>query len=73
MYDKNILSPYQRLLASPDLNAKVKWELAGRYRSYNPVELQREVHKALDALISLNRGKELEAPRSIAVAALQAV
>ena len=72
VYDKNILSPYQRLLASPDVNAKAKAELARRYASYNPVDLQREVHKVVDALISLNKGKDLEAPRSLA-AALQAV
>ena len=73
VYDKNILSPYQRLLASPDLNDKAKGELARRYKSYNPVALQREVHKAVDALTALSVGKELDGVQSLAVAALRAI
>ncbi|MDR3276234.1 MAG: transposase, partial [Treponema sp.] len=39
VYDKP-MSPYQRLMASPDLSGMVKAELTRRYQSYNPVFLQ---------------------------------
>jgi hypothetical protein len=73
VYDKNILSPYQRLLASPDLSDEYKQELTRRYKLLNPVVLQREVHKAVDALMSLNRAEELEGVESLAASALQAI
>jgi hypothetical protein len=72
LYDKKILSPYQRLLASPDLSDKCKQELAKRYKPLNPVKLQQEVHEAVDALMSLNRTKDLEGVESLATSALQA-
>ena len=71
VYDKNVLSPYQRLLASPDLDDKFKTELTKRYKRYNPVKLQQEVHNAVDALMALNRTRELEGVKSLAAAALQ--
>jgi hypothetical protein len=55
VYDKKVISPYQRLLASPDLCDEAKAELTGRFALYDPVKLQREVHDAVDALVSLNR------------------
>jgi hypothetical protein len=72
VYDKNVLSPYQRLLACPDLADEVKVELAKRYRRLNPVALQREVHDAVDTLISLNKALKLEGVESLAISALQA-
>ena len=66
--EPNILIPYQRLLASPELNAKVKREFTGRYTSYNPLDLQMDVHKVVDILISLNIGKELEVLQPLAAA-----
>jgi hypothetical protein len=72
VYDKNVLSPYQRLLASPNLSDEAKGELTRRYGLYNPVELQREVHHAVDALMSLNKAEELESVESLAISALQA-
>jgi hypothetical protein len=71
VYDKNIQSPYQRLLASADLSDEVKLELTRRYSQYNPVRLQQEVHDAVDALMSHNRTMELEGVVSLAVSALQ--
>jgi hypothetical protein len=73
VYDKNVLSPYQRLLSSPNLSDGAKGELTRRYGLYNPVELQREVHHAVDALMSLNKAEELESVESLAVSALQAI
>ena len=73
VYDKKVLSPYQRLLASPDLSAEIKTELTKRYGQYNPVKLQQEVHKAVDALMFLVRARKLEETESLANSALQAI
>ena len=73
VYDKNILSPYQRLLASPDLSDEVKAELTRRYKRYNPVRLQQEVHYAVDALMALNKGRNLDGVESLVNSALQAI
>jgi hypothetical protein len=74
VYDKNALSPYQRLLASPDLSDEVKMKLAKQYKLYNPVRLQQEVHNAVDALMSLTRNaRNLEGVESLAASALQAI
>jgi len=72
VYDKNVLSPYQRLLISPDLSDEVKAELIRRYKQYNPVRLQQEVHMAVDALIALNGARELEGVESFVASALHA-
>ena len=72
VYDKNILSPYQRLLASEDLDDKVKAGLAKRCKQYNPVLLQQEVHKAVDALMDLNKIRDLGLAESLATSATQA-
>jgi hypothetical protein len=48
------MSPYQRLMAYPKLPDDVRAELARRYRSYNPVVLQREVNAAIKALIVIH-------------------
>jgi len=65
VYDKKILSPYQRLLASPDLSEECKRDLTRRYELLNPVRLQQQVHEAVDALMSLNRAKNLEGVESL--------
>ena len=70
MYDKNVLSPYQRLVASEDLPDEFKEELVKRYKRYNPVVLQQEVHKAVDVLMSLNRIKELEGMEALAASSM---
>jgi hypothetical protein len=70
VYDKP-RSPYQRLLASPDLADEAKAELKRRYESYNPVLLQKEVHRAVDALMDINRRKTLMRQQSLATAALE--
>jgi hypothetical protein len=70
VYDKP-KSPYRRLMASPDLSAEVKAELRRRYQSYNPVLLQQEVHRAVDALMEQNDHKVLIRQQSLAAAALE--
>ena len=60
VYDKKIISPYQRLLASDDISDEAKAELTRRFELYNPVKLQQEVHNSVAALMSLNRTRELE-------------
>jgi hypothetical protein len=62
-------SPYQRLLASPDLSDEAKAELKRRYESYNPVLLQQEVHQAVSALMEQNRRKALMRQQSLTAAA----
>ena len=64
-------SPYQRLMGSPDLSAEVKAELTRRCQRYNPVLLQQEVHRAVDALMELNRQKALMRHQPLADAALE--
>ena len=71
VYDKNVLSPYQRLLASKDLSDEVKLELTRRYKSYDPVMLQQEVHDAVDALMELNRTGKIEDVESLIISALR--
>jgi hypothetical protein len=70
VYDKPA-SPCQRLLASPDLPDPAKAELTRRYQRYNPVVLQQEVHRAVQALMELNRRKALTRHQSLADAALE--
>jgi hypothetical protein len=70
VYDRP-MSPYQRLMASPDLPAEVKAELTRRCQTYNPVLLQQEVHHAVDTLMELNRQKALMRQQSLADAALE--
>jgi hypothetical protein len=72
VYDTNIISPYQRLLASPDLADNVKAELTKRFGQYNPVTLQQEVHDAVEALVKLRKRQQLERAESLAISTLQA-
>jgi hypothetical protein len=73
VYDKKVLSPYQRLMLSPDLSSGSIKELAKRYKLLNPVRLQQEVHDAVDVLVSLNKTRNLEGVESLAASALHAV
>jgi len=73
VYDKNIISPYQRLLQSPDLPDECKTELTRRYEKYNPIKLQQEVHDAVAILMEINSTKNSEGVKSLAASALQAI
>ena len=57
--DKNILTPCRRLTLSADLSDEIKAELARRMGLHDPVGLQREVHDAVAALMSLNGKRNL--------------
>jgi hypothetical protein len=70
VYDKNVLTPYQRLLASPDLSEDVKKELSRRFAMYDPVCIQQKVHDAVDALLVLNRSLNLKEVESLSVSSL---
>jgi hypothetical protein len=72
VYDKKTLSPYQRLMVSPDLSDGCKKELTKRYKLLNPVKLQQEVHEAVDALMSLNKAKNLDGLETLTASALHA-
>jgi hypothetical protein len=61
VYEKIPKSPYQRLLESPDLSAEVKTELKERFTRYNPVLLQKQVYRALNALMTVYERKSLPA------------
>jgi hypothetical protein len=65
------MSPYQRLLASPDVGDEAKAELRRRYQTYNPVLLQQEVHRAVQALMDLSQEKDLMRRQSLVTAALE--
>nr|AGS54369.1 hypothetical protein [uncultured bacterium contig00015] len=73
MYDKNVISPYQRLLSSPDLPGEVKAELVNQFALYDPVSLQQEVHDAVDALLLLNKTLNLERVKPLSVSSLHAI
>jgi hypothetical protein len=62
--EKTPMTPYQRLLESPDVLAKGKTELRRRAALNNPVELQRLLNKAVDYLLLLNRQKADTPPAS---------
>ncbi|GHU80843.1 hypothetical protein FACS189468_1760 [Spirochaetia bacterium] len=65
------MSPYQQLMLSADLPDTVKTDLTRRYQRYNPVILQQEVRRAVEALAELNRHKALIRQQSLAAAALE--
>ena len=73
VYDTNIISPYQRLMVSHNISDDVKAVLAAHYALHNPVVLQREVHNAVDALMSLTRNQKHVKAEALALAALHAV
>jgi hypothetical protein len=72
VYDKKIISPYQRLLASNDLAGKYKEKLAEQFSFLDPVKLQQEVNIAVDELLALNKNKNLEEFDALSTLALQA-
>ena len=73
VYDKKALTPYQRLLASPDLSEEAKRVLIRKHGQYNPVTLQQQVHDAVATLMSLTKPKELEGVESLAATALREI
>ncbi len=58
---------------SDDISADVKTDLTRRFDMYDPVKLQGEVHRAVDASVSMNRATNLERGKALAASALQAI
>lgn len=50
-------TPYQRALASPDVDASAKRALTATYRELNPAELKRRIGACQDRLLAFNRSK----------------
>jgi hypothetical protein len=61
VYEKLPKSPCQRLLESPDLSDEVKAELKQRFSRYNPDLFQKQVHQAVNALMTVYERKSLRA------------
>jgi hypothetical protein len=59
VYEKIPRSPCQRLLESPDLPGEVKARLTRRFKRYNLVLLQKQVHRADNALMTVYERKSL--------------
>ena len=60
-------TPYQRVLASPDVEETARETLTATYMSLNPVELKRQIGKCQDRLITIaqtkpERRKEMSSP-----------
>ena len=53
-------TPYRRVLASPDIEDKVKVKLRKEYDMLNPAELKRKITKLQNRLIKLNSLKQRE-------------
>jgi len=50
--------PYRRVLASPDIEDKVKVKLRKEYDMLNPAELKRKITKLQNRLLKLNALKQ---------------
>jgi len=72
VYDKQVLSPYRRLLACPGVSDELKARLVKRSGLYSPAALQQEVRDAVDVLASLKCGSDLEEPFTLAALVLHA-
>jgi len=57
VYEKQPRTPYDRLMASPDVSPECKAELERRRAEQNPVELNRRLNEAVQRLLKINREK----------------
>lgn len=73
VYDKNAVSPYQRLMASSDIPKEVKAELKRRFEQLDPVLLQQKVNEAVDSLMALKRAANLERMKPLNASSFHAV
>jgi len=53
-------TPYQRVLASPDIKEEIKMKLENKYAMLNPAELKRKITKLQNRLLKLNALKHRE-------------
>ena len=51
-------TPYQRVLASPDIKEEIKMKLENKYAMLNPAELKRKITKLQNKLLKLNALKQ---------------
>ncbi|MEA2021912.1 MAG: transposase, partial [Candidatus Caldatribacteriota bacterium] len=51
-------TPYRRVLASPDIEDKIKVKLKNKYAMLNPAELKRKITKLQNRLLKLNSLKQ---------------
>ena len=51
------LTPYQRVLASPDITKKIKTALTRQYRGLNPAQIRRDILALNDQLLELVKAK----------------
>jgi len=56
-YEKNLMTPYQRVMASDQLNSAEKENLQKIYDNLNPAELKRKIDKTIKILFSVNQQK----------------
>jgi len=60
-------------MAYSDLSEETRAELGKRYAMYDPVKLQGKVHKAVDALVSMNKATNLKGVEALAASSFQAI
>jgi hypothetical protein len=60
IYEKPLMTPYERLMEAPDeqVSPESKAELRRRKSLQNPVELNKNLNRAIDRLLQINREKE---------------
>jgi transposase InsO family protein len=57
VYDKELKTPFERLLESPDLADEYKDELRRRKAEQNPVQMNRKLNEAVQKLLKINMEK----------------
>ena len=58
VYEKEPITPYERLIKSPDISAECKAELQRRRAGQNPVELNASLNGAIKRLLKINLEKK---------------
>jgi hypothetical protein len=57
VYEKTPVTPYRRLLESPEISGECKAELIRRKGLRNPVALNNGLNRAVERLLKINREK----------------
>jgi hypothetical protein len=55
MYEKNGMTPYQRLLSRDDVSSEIKQNLTEQHKTLNPFTLLKELYRRRDAILEMNR------------------
>jgi len=56
-YEKNLMTPYQRVIASDKITSTEKENLKNIYENLNPAELKRKIDKTIQILFTVNQQK----------------